>query len=296
MGNDEQDPEARGYVAILRRGLAELGWIDGDNLRLEVRWGNADPDRIRVYAKELVGLRPDLIVSHTTPVTAALHRETRSLPIVFLIVSDPVGAGFVESLAHPGGNITGLISFEADIAGKWLEILTEVSPSVNRAAILFNPETAAGNGTYYLKPFEKAARDLAVQAIVSPVRSEPEIVAAISAVSQHPSGGIVVMTDVFMFVHRATVIRLAEKLRLPAVYYQAVFAREGGLVSYGSDNRDIFRRAAPYLDRVLRGAHPSEMPVQTPIQLQMTVNLRTARAIGIAIPPSVLLQADEVIE
>lgn len=232
MGNDEQDPEARGYVAILRRGLAELGWIDGDNLRLEVRWGNADPDRIRVYAKELVGLRPDLIVSHTTPVTAALHRETRSLPIVFLIVSDPVGAGFVESLAHPGGNITGLISFEADIAGKWLEILTEVSPSVNRAAILFNPETAAGNGTYYLKPFEKAARDLAVQAIVSPVRSEPEIVAAISAVSQHPSGGIVVMTDVFMFVHRATVIRLAEKLRLPAVYYQAVFAREGGLVSY----------------------------------------------------------------
>jgi len=249
-----------------------------------------------MFAKELVNLQPDVILSHGTPVTHALQRETRTIPIVFVTVSDPVGDGFVASLPRPGGNLTGFIFAEAEMGGKWLELLTEIAPNVKRAAAMFNPDVAPQRGAYYLPSFEAAARSLKVEPITIPVHSDAEVETGIISFGHAPGGGLLAMPDNFLLVHRAPTILLAARNKVPAVYFHAVFAKDGGLLSYGPDNGDIFRRAAPYVDRILRGAKPAELPVQVPVKFEMAVNVKTAQALGLTIPQSILLRADQVIE
>ena len=290
----ENDPAAKALLFGLTQGLSELGWSDGRNLRIDVRWAAGNADRMRLLAKELVDLRPDTIVSHGTPVTAALQRETRTIPIIFLPISDPVGAGFVESLPRPGGNVTGFINMEAGMGGKWLELLVEIAPRIKRIANLFNPDFA--QNAYYLNSFEVAARLLKVEPITAPVHNEVEIEAIMTLLGREPAGGLVVMPDLFAFGHRPRIISLAALNKVPAVYYQPIFAKDGGLLSYGPDVVDIFRRSASYVDRILRGAKPSELPVQLPIKFVMALNAKTAKALGLAVPQSILLRADEVIE
>jgi ABC-type uncharacterized transport system substrate-binding protein len=297
MQNDETDPEANSWLSRFTQGLGELGWTDDHNLRMVVRWAAADVGRMRMFAKELVGLQPDVILVMSTPATAALQRETRTIPIIFAAISDPVGSGFVAGLPRPGGNITGFISYEASLAGKWLELLTEIAPAVKRVAIMFNPETTSpGGGTYYLPAFEAGARSVKVEPITALVHSDAEIAAAINSLGREPGGGLVVMPDSFMIVHRALTISLATQNNVPAVYWHSVYARDGGLLAYGSDFGDIFRRAAAYVDRILRGEKPADLPVQVPTKFEMVINLKTAKALGLSVPQSILLRADEVIE
>jgi len=250
-----------------------------------------------MLAKELVDLRPDVILSNSTSVTAALQRETQSIPIVFAVVSDPVGAGFVASLSRPGGNITGFITSEASLGGKWLELLTEIAPGIKRAAIMFDPDTAAGGGSYYLRAFEGAAQSLRVKPVAAPVHSDAESETAITSLGQEPGGGLVVVPDAFTLVHRLKVVLLAARSNVPAIYpWNFVVARYGGLLSYGPDNGDLFLRAAPYVDRILRGTKPADLPVQLPTKFKMAINLKTAKVLGLTVPQSILLRADEVIE
>ena len=266
------------------------------NVQIDVRWAAGNADRTRAYAKELVELQPDLIVSNTTPVTAALQRETRTIPIVFIVVSDPVSAGFVANLPHPGGNITGFINLEAAMASKWLELLMEIMPGVKRAAILFNPDTAPGGGSYFLPSFEAAAKSFAVEPITAQVHTDGEIETVITQLGRSPTSGLVVMTDSFVWVHRKAIFLSVARNNVPAVYPETEFARDGGLLSYGEDTRDLFRRAAPYVDRILRGAKPAELPVQVPTKFEMVINLKTAKALSINVPTELLTRADEVIE
>jgi putative tryptophan/tyrosine transport system substrate-binding protein len=251
---------------------------------------------MRMFAKELVGLQPDVILASSTPVTAAVREQTQTIPIVFVVVADPVSAGFVASLARPGGNLTGFTNMEASLATKWLELLTEIAPGVRRAAIMFNPDTAPGGGAYFLPTFDAAARSFNVEPIVAPVRSEAEIDADITSLAREPRGGFVVETDGFMVVHRALIVALAAQNKVPAVYPLLPFAREGGLLSYGTDLADIWRRAAPYIDRILGGAKPAELPVQQPVKFVMVLNARTAKALSLTIPETLLATADEVIQ
>jgi putative tryptophan/tyrosine transport system substrate-binding protein len=253
---------------------------------MDVRWAAGNVDLMRTFAKELVDLRPEIVFAATTPATAALQRETRTIPIVFVSVSDPVGAGFVARLPRPGGNLTGFISEEASVAGKWLELLTEIAPTVKRAAIMFNPGTAPGGGSYYLPAFEAAARSLKVAPIAAPVHSDADIEMVITSLGRESGGGVVVSTDAFMIVQRAPVILLAARNNVPAVYQTSVFAREGGLLSYGPDRVDIFRRSASYIDRILRGAKPADLPVQLPVKFEMAINLKTAKTLGLTVPQS----------
>jgi putative ABC transport system substrate-binding protein len=296
MSVDETDPSGQAFLATFTQGLAEFGWTSDRNLRMDVRWAAGDVGRMQMFAKELVGVQPDLILSEGTPVTTALQRETRTIPIVFAIVADPVGAGFVASLSRPGGNLTGFIHIEAAMGGKWLQLLAAIVPGVKRVAIMFNPDTAAGNGSYYLPSFEAAARSFKMDSIVARVRSDVEIEAVITSLGRDSGGGLVVMTDGFMFVHRAPIILLAARNNVPAVYPVADFVRDGGLLSYGSDQKDIFRRSASYVDRILRGVKPSDLPVQLPTKFEMSVNLKTAKAFGLTIPETLLATADEVIQ
>jgi putative ABC transport system substrate-binding protein len=293
---DEHDAEPQGWLSRFKQGLAELGWTDDHNLRLDVRWGAGSVDRMRRLAKDLVDTQPDLILSQSTPVTAALKRETQTIPIVFAIVADPVGEGFVANLARPGGNITGFINVEAAMGSKWLELLTEIAPGVKRVAIMFNPDTAPGHGTYFLPAIENAAGLLKINSFVAPVHSDAEIETTISSVGREPAGGIVVMTDLFMQVHRAPIILHSARKKVPAIYAEAISARDGGLVSYGADYADIFHRAATYVDRIFKGAQPADLPVQLPTKFEMAVNLKTARALGLEVPASMQQVADEVIE
>jgi putative ABC transport system substrate-binding protein len=296
MGTVENNPEAKAQLSGFTQGLGELGWTDGRNLRMDVRWAAGSLDLMRMFAKELVDLQPDVILANGTPVTAALQRETRTIPIVFVSPSDPVGAGFVASLPRPGGNLTGFIDMEAAMAGKWLELLTEIAPTVKRAAIMFNPDTAPGGGSYFLSAFEAAARSLKMAPIAAPVHSDAEIEAAITSLGREPGGGLIVMADGFMNVHRAPIILLTARNNVPAVYPLSVFAKDGGLLSYGADTLDMFRRSASYVDRILRGTNPAELPVQLPTKFETVVNLKTAKALGLTVPQSILLRADEVIE
>jgi putative ABC transport system substrate-binding protein len=296
MAFGENDPEAKTYPAAFAQELSRLGWTDGRNLRVDVRWAAGNVDRARMFAKELVDLQPDVILANTNLVTAALQRETRTIPIVFAPVVDPVGDGFVASLPRPGGNITGFISQEAQMGGKWLELLTEIASGVKLAGIMFNPDTTPGGGSYFLPSFEAAARSIKVQPIAAPVHSEAEIETAITSLGREPRGGLVVMPGSFMFVHRAPVILLAAQNNVPAIYWNNVLPRDGGLLSFGPDYVDIFRRAALYIDRILRGAKPAELPVQPATKFEMVVNVRTAKALGLTVPQSILLRADEVIE
>ena len=296
MAFDENDPEARAYLSGFTQGLAELGWIDGRNLHIDVRWAAGNVDRMRMSAKELLDLQPEVILAHGTPATAAFQRETRTIPIVFAIVADPVGSGLVASLPRPGGNITGFLVEEASTTGKRLELLTEIAPRVKRVAALFNPDTAPYVKSYYLPSFEAAAHLLGVEPITAPVRNDAEIEAVINALGQQPIGGLVVMNDSFMFVHRSQIISVSDRNKVPAVYYDKIFAREGGLLVYGIDRADIFRRSAPYVDRILRGAKPNDLPVEYPTRFSLLINLKTAKTIGLEVPPTLLTFADEVVE
>jgi ABC-type uncharacterized transport system substrate-binding protein len=296
MAFNETDSRAKGWLSRFASGLSQLGWTNGSNLRIDVRWAGDDVKQMRLFAKELVGIKPDVILAFGTPVTAALQRETRTIPIVFAIVSDPVGEGFVASLSHPGGNITGFHNSEASIGGKWLELLAQVAPGVKRAAMLFNPDTAPGHGKYYMPDFEAAARSLNITPIAAPLHSLEELEAAITSLGRTPGGSFIAMADFFLLNHRAAMIALAARNNIPAVYPWREVPTAGGLLSYGPDLEDIVRRAAPYVDRILRGANPAELPVQVPVKFETVVNVKTAKALGLEVPASILLRADEVIE
>ena len=253
---------------------------------------NIERHRIRPLAQELVGLQPDIIMTHGTPATVALQRETRTIPIVFANVADPVVSGIVARLDRPGGNVTGFASYEPSLGGKWLELLSEIAPGLKRAAILFNPDLAPVSA--YMPSLETAVRSLKVDPILTPVRSDLEIEAAIRDLGSEPGGGLVIMPDVFMIEHHVPIISAAARYQVPAVYPQSVFAREGGLLYYGPP-LDV-RPAANYVDRILRGAKPGDLPVQFPVKYDMAVNLKTAKALGLVVPQSILLRADEIIE
>jgi putative ABC transport system substrate-binding protein len=293
MPVDENDPVAKTYVSAFSQALADLGWTDGRYVWMDLRGARGDANRTRALAQELVGLQPDIILASATPETAAVQRETRTIPIVFASAADPVASGLVERLDRPGGNVTGFASNEATLGGKWLELLSEIAPGLKRAAIMFNPDT---NSAVYMPSFERAARSLKVEPITAPVHSDVEIETAIIALGREPGGGLVSMAGGFMIAHRAQIISAAARNNVPAVYSADYFARDGGLLSYGVDQRDLFRRAATYVDRILRGAKPGDLPVQFPTKFEMVVNLKTAKALGLTVPQSILLRADEVIE
>jgi putative ABC transport system substrate-binding protein len=294
-GANEDDPMQKTYFSAFTQALADLGWTDGRNLRMELRWGGGDPNRIRAIAQELVGLKPDIFLATTTSVTAALQQETRTIPIVFVGLTDPVATGIVERLDRPSGNVTGFADFgEASLGGKWLQPLSEIAPGLNRAAIMFNPDMAPVSA--YMTSLEAAARSLKVVPIIAPVHSDAEIKTAIIALGREPRAGLVVMPDAWMIQHRVPVILAAAQNNVPAVYHLSDFARDGGLLYYGVDRVDIFRRAATYVDRILRGAKPAELPVQFPTKFEMAVNLKNAKALGLTVPQSILLTADEVIQ
>jgi putative ABC transport system substrate-binding protein len=296
MAGDEDDPFLKLDLSAFTQTLADLGWAIGHNVRMDVRWEGDSVDRVRMFAKELVDLQPDLLLAHATPATAALQRETRTIPIVFVVVSDPIGSGFVVGLPRPGANVTGFISWEPSMGGKWLQFLAEMAPGVKRVAALYNPDTAPYVTSNYLPSFEAAARSPKVEPIAAPVRSDAEIETVITSLGREPRGGFVVMPDGFLQVHSEPIISLAARSNVPAVYGNATFVRDGGLLSYGPDFVDQFRRAAPYVDRIRRGEKPADLPVQLPVKFDMAVNAKTAKALGLTVPQSILLRADEVIE
>jgi putative ABC transport system substrate-binding protein len=291
----ENDPEAQPRVTALRQGLAQLGWTEGHNVRLEYRWSGSDAASIRRLARELVELQPDVILTESTPVTAAALHETRTIPIVFVQVGDPVGSGFVASFPRPGGNATGFNNIPLTMTGKWLELLLEVVPRTVRVMFLFNPPTAPYAQRFF-EPFKAAAASIGVEAVASPVHDAAEIEAAIAAFAREPDGGLIVLPSAFMLTHRDAVIALAARHRLPAVYPFKYYAESGGLISYGNVIPDAYRQAATYLDRILRGAQPTDLPVQSAVKFELVVNVKTAKAMGLAIPESFLVRSDEVIE
>jgi putative ABC transport system substrate-binding protein len=295
MGYAESDREGQANVAAFRGGLEKLGWTEGRNIRLDTRWAAAAADLTQRFAKELVALQPDLILTQNTPTTAAVLQQTRTIPIIFANVSDPVGSGFVAGLPRPGGNVTGCIDMDASMGSKWLGLLKEVAPRVARVAFLFNPATAPF-AEYYVTPFKAAAASFAVEAIAAPVRDTSELESVVAGQAREPDGGLIVMPEAFMNVHRAEVTSLAARYRLPAVYPRRFFAEFGGLLSYGNDQSDNFRRTATYADRILHGAKPNELPVELPTKFELVINLKTAKVLGLTVPPSLLATANEVIE
>jgi putative ABC transport system substrate-binding protein len=294
MGGDENDPARKLRLSAFMQALAGLGWTEGRNVRMDLRWYDDDINRSRALARELVGLQPDIILTYTTPATVALQRETRTIPIVFVNVSDPLASSIVTRLDRPTGNITGFADLEGSLGGKWLELLSEIVPGLKRAALMFNPDTAPASS--FMPSLETAARSLKVAPIIAPVHGDVEIETAIIALGREPRGGLVVMPDPFMVSHRAPIILAAARNNIPAVYANSEFVRDGGLLSYGVDQVDIFRRAATYVDRILRGAKSADLPVQLPTKFEMTVNLKTAKALGLTIPAILQATADEVIE
>ena len=297
MAFTENDPDGKAQLSGFVQELAELGWLVGRNLRMEVRWGGSDVTQIGIFAKELLGLQPDLIVTQGTPATAALHQQRTTVPIVFVVVTDPVGHGFVSNLAVPGGNITGFLTSEAGMGSKLLELLLAIAPDVQRVGMLFNPDTAPGGGAYYFEQFEAAARSSKVEPIAARAKSDAEIESLITSFGREPGGGLVVMPDFFMLNHVKPIISQSARNKVPAVYpWRVVVTRDGALLSYGPDLADIVRRGANYVDRVLRGAKPANLPVQVPVKFDMAVNVKAAKALGLTVPTSILLSANEVIE
>jgi ABC-type uncharacterized transport system substrate-binding protein len=296
MGDFPEDaPEGRAVAAAFREELQKLGWTEGRNIRIDTRWAAADVEAMQRFAKELVGSQPELIFSTNTPATATLLQQTRTIPIVFVQVTDPVGSGFVASIPRPGGNVTGFITMAPTMAAKWVELLKEIAPHVNRVAMLFNPATAT-YFEYYLNPFKAAAPSFAVEAIAAPARDVSELESVIAAQARAPNGGLIAMPDSFLNAHRAEATSLAARYRLPAVYAFRQFTEDGGLLSYGNDIVDNYRRAATYVDRILKGANPSELPVQAPVKFELVINRKTAKELDLTIPSSLLATADEVIE
>ena len=288
------DPEAQARVGAFLQGLQELGWAVGRNMRIEYRWGAGDADRTRGYAAELVALAPDVILTSGASALAPLLQATRSVPVVFAQVPDPVGAGFVNSLARPGGNTTGFITSEYGLSGKWLELLTQIAPSVTRAAVIRDPAVSAGTGQW--GAIQAVAPS--VRVLVSPVnvRDAGEIERDVAAFAHGSNSGLIVTASALAIRHRNLIVTLAARHRLPAVYYQRGFVTGGGLISYGPDFIDQYRRAAGYVDRILKGEKPSELPVQAPTKYELAINLKTAKALGLEVPPTLLGRADEVIE
>ncbi len=273
-----------------------MGWEQGRNVGIDYRWKAVDEKSRQRLAKELVALQPDLMLGQSTPTTAALLQQTSTIPIVFLSVGDPVGEGFVAGLSRPGRNATGFINMEAPMSGKWVELLKEIAPSVTKVAILFNPATAPRGGSYYFDPFKAAVQSLGLETIAATVHDKSEIESVIAAQARESNTGLVVMSDVFPLVHRTEITALVARYRLPTVYPYRQFAEVGGLLSYGNDLRDNYRRAATYTDRILRGEQPSELPVQVPVKFELVINLKAAKTIGLEVPPTLLARADEVIE
>jgi len=289
------DREGQTRVTALKQGLQELGWTDGRNIQIETRFGEADAGRIRAHAAELTALEPDVIVANTTPVIRAVRQATSSIPIVMVGVNDPVEQGFVSSLAHPGGNITGFALVDFQMVGKWLEMLKEAAPSVSRAVLMFNPDMSP-QYYLYLRSFEAMPRSIAAEVTASPVRDTGEVEAAMTKLGREPGGGLIVAPDAFTIVHQHLFIRLAQQHRVPAVYYLQRSVAQGALMSYGPDPIDLFRRSASYVDRILKGAKPADLPVQQPTKFELAVNLKTATTLGLQIPDRLLALADEVIE
>ena len=295
MAHNESDPEFKSYLDAFRQGLQKLGWIEGRNIRIDTRWGALDDAEMRQRsAKELLGLRPDLIVTQNTPPTASMLQQTHTLPIIFVIVADPVGSGFVGSLGRPGGNATGFTIMEPTVSGKWVELLKEIAPGLNRVAMLFNPATTP-YADIYLNPFKAGAASFALDPVVAPVHDKSELESVVAAQAGSPNTGLIVMPDGFLNVYGAEMVSLAARYRLPAVYPWRFFAELGGLLSYGSDQRDLFRTAATYVDRILKGEKPSDMPVQAPTKYELVINLKTAKALGLEVPFRLQQIADEMI-
>jgi len=294
MPRDENDPVGKLRHSAFTQALAELGWTDGRNVRMELRWHGDDNNRLPTLAQELVGLQPDIILTEATQATVAVQRETQTIPIVFVNVGDPVANGVVARLDRPSGNLTGFAIFEASLGGKWLELLSEIAPGLKRAAIMFHPDTSPAS--LYMPSLETAARSLKVAPTIAPVHSDAEIETAIITLGREPGGGLVVLPGVFMVAHRSPIISAAARNNVPTVYSLSYFARDGGLLSYGTDQADTFRRAATYVDRILRGEKPGDLPVQYPTKFEMVLNLKTAKALGLNVPPALLARADEVIE
>jgi len=290
----ENDPEVQGRIAAFRQAFEALGWTEKRNVQIEHRFSAGDFTRMQAYTTELVNSAPDLILATSTPVVAALKQATRTIPIVFCVINDPVGQGFVASMAHPGGNITGFSFVDFPLIGKWLEMLKEIAPDVRRTALIFNPQTAP----YYpafLRELGAAASSLAAEVTATPVRDEAEIEVAATAFARQPGGGLIVPPEPFINTHRGAIIALAQQHRLPAIYgFRHVM--EGALISYGPDTIDIYRRSASYVDRILKGEKPADLPVQAPTNFALAINLRTAKALGLTVPPTLLARADEVIE
>jgi len=289
------DAEGHARVAALKQGLQELGWTDGRNIQIETRFGEADASSIRAHAAELVALAPDIIVGNTTPVTRALRQATSSIPIIVAAVNDPVEQGFVSSLARPGGNITGFTFIDFEMVGKWLEMLKEAAPGVSRAVLMFNPDTSP-HYYVYLRSFEAKPRSVAVEVTAAPVRDTTEVEEAFAKLGRDPGAGLIIPPDAFTVVHHQLFIRLAQQYRVPAVYSFRTYVAEGALMSYGPNANDNFRRSASYVDRILKGAKPADLPVQQPTKFELAINLKTAKALGLQIPDKLLALADEVIE
>jgi putative ABC transport system substrate-binding protein len=288
------DVEGRARRSAFQAELERLGWTDGVNIRLDYRWAQGDAERIRAYATELVNLKPDAILVDGLPSVAALLQETRTIPIVMSIGSDPVAAGFVTSLARPGFNFTGFMNFEYAMAGKWLEVLKEIAPHLTRVAIIHNPENPTWPGQR--RAIEAVAPSASMRLILAGVHNAAEIERAMAEFAREPNGGMVVLPVVVNQVHRELIVALAARHRLPAVYPWRHYAAGGGLLSYGADATDLYRRAAQYVDRILRGEKPGDLPIQVPTKFELVINLKTAEALGLTIPPTLLARADEVIE
>lgn len=276
--------------------LKDLGWTDGGNLRIDYRWSAGNPANMQAMAKELIALQPDVLFSRSTPVTKAVLQQTRTIPVVFAVVSDPVGDGLVASVARPGGNATGFTNAEASLTGKWLGLLKEMMPGITRVAFLYDPKVAPGGGAYYTKLIEAAAPQFAVTSTAIPVHNAADVESAVGDFVRRPNGGLIVLPDATTNLHRERIIALAAQHRVPAVYAFRYIAADGGLMSYGVDVVELFRRAATYVDRILRGVKPADLPVQLPEKFQLVLNLKTAAAMGLTVPTSLQLLADEVIE
>jgi putative tryptophan/tyrosine transport system substrate-binding protein len=294
IGFAEDDPEAKARLAAFRQGLEKRGWSEGRNVRIDYRYAPAGA-QAQALAKELVALQPDVIFAHSTPLTAALQRESRTIPIVFAVVADPLGSGFIASLPQPGGNITGVAQYEASVTGKWLAMLKEIAPSLVRAAFVANPKTATYYD-FYLRAGEALASSLGIELVLTLVENAADIERAIESFARVPNGGLVLIPDISTAVHRNLIIALAARHRLPAVYWDRSLVAAGGLMSYGNDLVDSVRQAASYVDRILRGDKPADLPVQAATKFETAVNLKTAKALGLTVPPGLLVAADELIE
>jgi putative ABC transport system substrate-binding protein len=289
------DAESRRRVKAFEQGLLKEGWAPRRDIRIRYHFAAGDADRMRDYARELVASKPDVLVGHSTPVVRELVQATKTIPIVFVVVADPVGSGFAASIPHPGGNATGFTNLDASITGKLLTILKQITPKLDRVALMYNPDTVAGEGLFYLHPFEAAAPAFSVQPAAAQVRTADDIKSTMAALGQDEGGGLIVMPDNFTTVHRQLIIALAEQFRIPAIYPYRYFAEAGGLMSYGVDVLDLFRRAPEYVVRILRGEKPGDLPVQSPTKFELAINLSTAKSLGLTVPKILLASADSLI-